>query len=296
MILKLTAVLICLSSMTAASRVGMAQSVAELTDGSPVGELGGDRWSSRVFKVSVPAGQTRLTITTRGIAGGREAGVTLYAKQGAMPTTADNDARSGLVGNNERISIDNPTVGDWYILLYATTAYGGVTLSADFDDEPLPKTPPPVLELASVFSDHMVLQRNLPVPVWGTAKPGDTVTVEVVPQSAAPINAAVSKSTRAAANGKWRVDLAPQKASAQPMSMRVTSATGDPERIITDVPVGEVWLASGQSNMEWPLYKCTDGATAKAGADDSQLRLLTIPAGKSKASSGIGENPTPEMR
>lgn len=45
--------------------------------------------------------------------------------------------------------------------------------------------------------------------------------------------------------------------------------------------VGEVWVASGQSNMEWPLYKCTNGTAAKAADDDSQLRLLTIPFGKS---------------
>ena len=275
------AVLICLLSIAVASRVGRAQSVSELTDGAPVADLGGDRWSSRLFKISVPVEQTRLTITTRGEPGGRDAGVTLYAKHGAKPTTKANDARSGLPGNNERIEIDNPKPGDWYILLYATTIYGGVTLSADFDDEPLPKAPPPMLELASVFSDHMVLQRNLPVPVWGTAKPGDTITVELASQSVAPINAATTVSAKADVSGKWRIDLIPLKASAEPMSMRVTSAMGDPEKVVVDVLVGEVWVASGQSNMEWPLYKCLDGAATKAGSGDSQLRLLTIPSGKS---------------
>jgi len=68
--------------------------------------------------------------------------VTLYAKHGAKPTTTVNDARSGLVGNNERLSIDKPAAGDWYLLLYATTAYGGVTLSADYDDVPPAPMPP----------------------------------------------------------------------------------------------------------------------------------------------------------
>ncbi|MEO8497835.1 MAG: sialate O-acetylesterase [Planctomycetota bacterium] len=279
--INLIAVLIFLVSMAVTSRAGMAQTVNELADGSPVSGLAGDRWTSLVFKISVPVNQTRLTLTTRGSAGGREAGVTLYAKHGTTPTTTVNAARSGLVGNNERISIDNPTSGDWFVLLYATTAYGDVSLSADYDDKPLPTAPTPVLALASVFSDHMVLQRNLPVPVWGTAKPGDTVTVELVPQSAAPINAVATVAAKADANGKWRVDLAPLKASAQPMSVRVTSAARDPETVVTDVLVGEVWVASGQSNMEWPLYKCTNGAAAKAAAADSQLRLLTIPPGKS---------------
>lgn len=81
------AALICLVSMTVTSRAGMAQTLKELAGGSPVTGLAGDRWTSQVFKVSVPVDQTRLTIATRGSTVGREAGVTLYAKHGAQPTT-----------------------------------------------------------------------------------------------------------------------------------------------------------------------------------------------------------------
>ncbi len=95
------------------------------------------------------------------------------------------------------------------------------------------------------------------------------------------MNPASSVSTKADANGQWRVDLAPMKASADPMDLRVTSAAGDPLVQVTDVLGGEVWLASGQSNMEWPLYKCTNGAAAIAAANDPQLRLLTVPIGVS---------------
>lgn len=273
------AALICLGALGMTSRAAIAQAANQIAAGSPVSNLAGDRWTSRVFKLTVPPNQTRLTVTTQGVAAGREAGVTLYAKHGATPTTTANDARSGLVGNNERISIADPAAGDWYLLLYATTAYGGVTLSADFDDAPPAPTPPPVLSAATVFSDHMVLQRSQSVPIWGTAKVGDTITVELLPAGPTPINPPATVAIKADANGKWRVELAPLKASSQPMDMRVTSAAGDPAVVITDVLVGEVWVASGQSNMEWPLYKCTDGATDIAVADDSQLRLLTVPLG-----------------
>lgn len=259
----------------------MGQSVITLTDGTPVTSLAGEKWTGQSFKITVPANQTRLTISTAGPPTGREAGVVLYAKLGTLPTTTANDRRSGLVGNAERISIENPASGDWYLLLYATTAFSGVTLLADYENTPPVAAPTPMLALASVFSDHMILQRNQSVPIWGDAKPGDGVTVTLVPQSAAALKPASSVSTKADAKGQWRIDLAPMKASADPMDLRVTSAAGDPPVLVTDILVGEVWVASGQSNMEWPLYKCTDGLAAKAAADDPLLRLLTVPLGVS---------------
>lgn len=264
------------------ANVATAQAVERLIDEKPITNLSGDKWTSRGFSISVTPNQTRLTIaTTATVKPGRVAGVTVYVKHGSMPTNLIYDQRSGISGNDERVAIDNPAAGDWFVLLYATTAYSDVNLTADYDDTPLPTAPPPALALASVFSDHMVLQRNLPVPVWGTAKPGDAITVELVPPDATTINSSATFATKADANGKWRVDLNPLKASAQPMSLRVNSAAGDPAVVVSDVLVGEVWVASGQSNMEWPLYKCTNGTATIAAADDSQLRILTIPAGKS---------------
>ncbi|HEY5550872.1 MAG TPA: sugar-binding domain-containing protein [Opitutaceae bacterium] len=100
------------------------------------------------------------------------------------------------------------------------------------------------LQLASPFGDHMVLQRGMPVPVWGTADPGDKITVAFAGQK---------KSATADSAGKWRVTLEPLKASAQPRDLVVSSGNQKSKiqnRKFTDVLVGEVWLCGGQSNME----------------------------------------------
>jgi sialate O-acetylesterase len=89
---------------------------------------------------------------------------------------------------------------------------------------------------AGLFGDHMVLQREMPVPVWGTAAPGEAVTVSIAGQSAAAV---------ADAQGKWMVKLKPLKAGG-PFEMTVK---GNNTITLTDVLVGEVWLCGGQSNM-----------------------------------------------
>ncbi len=105
------------------------------------------------------------------------------------------------------------------------------------------------LRLASPFTDHMVLQRELPVPVWGTAEAGEEVTVEFAGQR---------KSTTADSAGCWRLDLAPLPASSEPRDLLVSSANRESEiqnLKLSDVLVGEVWLASGQSNMDFTVSK-----------------------------------------
>ena len=119
-------------------------------------------------------------------------------------------------------------------------------------------------DIASVFSDHMVLQQGMVVPVWGTGNPGERVTV---------IFAGQEKSTNADDGGRWWVSLAPLTASAEPGKLIVRS--GDAEKIVSDVLVGEVWLASGQSNMEWNLARSTGPIEAKA--PDPLIRLLQVP-------------------
>jgi len=101
----------------------------------------------------------------------------------------------------------------------------------------------PALKPASVFGDNMVLQQQQSVPVWGWAAPGATVTVKFSGQT---------KSTRAGADGKWLVKLAKLKASAEPQSLVIESGE---TKTFTNILVGEVWLASGQSNMEKPVGK-----------------------------------------
>jgi hypothetical protein len=101
--------------------------------------------------------------------------------------------------------------------------------------------------VAGIFADHVVLQRDRPVPVWGRAAAGERVTLTFAGQS---------KSTRADRDGRWRVQLEALDGSASPRELIVT---GDASRLeIRDVLVGEVWLAGGQSNMRSPLFAAHD--------------------------------------
>lgn len=99
------------------------------------------------------------------------------------------------------------------------------------------------LQLASPFGDHMVLQRDQPVPVWGTATPSEKIVVEF---------AGKKETVTADTRGSWRVDLAAMPASAEPRDFVVKGDKGDTKKF-TDVLVGEVWLCGGQSNMERQL-------------------------------------------
>ena len=94
------------------------------------------------------------------------------------------------------------------------------------------------VKLPAFFADNMVLQRGMRVPVWGTAQPGESVTVSFAGQT---------KRGTAGTDGRWRVDLDPMAASKEPRTLVIG------ERKIANVLVGEVWLASGQSNMEDPI-------------------------------------------
>lgn len=102
------------------------------------------------------------------------------------------------------------------------------------------------VKLASPFTSHMVLQREAKIPVWGTAEPGEKVTVEFAGQK---------KSSQADAAGKWRVDLKPLKASAEGRRFIVSGSQTAQSIQLEDVLVGEVWLASGQSNMDFSVSK-----------------------------------------
>ncbi|MEI7902130.1 MAG: sialate O-acetylesterase [bacterium] len=112
------------------------------------------------------------------------------------------------------------------------------------------------LAVNRLFSDHTVLQRDRPVPVWGTAKPGTKVAVKFGRQE---------KTVDTDKDGRWHVRLDALKASAEPAELTVKSATGDKPVIIADVLVGDVWFCSGQSNMEWEMKRFkTEEDVAKA--------------------------------
>lgn len=121
------------------------------------------------------------------------------------------------------------------------------------------------VELPLLFSDGAVVQRDRPLPVWGWASPGAKIQVDFDGRSA---------TAKASADGAWRVEL-PAHAAGGPYALRVR---GDGETVtVKDVLIGDVWLASGQSNMEWPLLQ-TDGAQAEiARADDPLIRHFKVP-------------------
>ncbi|MBT4819012.1 MAG: hypothetical protein HON70_25105, partial [Lentisphaerae bacterium] len=126
------------------------------------------------------------------------------------------------------------------------------------------------LKLSGVFSDHMVLQRKKPVPVWGWATPGDQVTVQFAGQT---------KTVTVDAAGKWQVTLDPMPANADPQAMICTSSLRDRQSKISnrqsaikDILVGDVFLLAGQSNMSWWLSSSTGGEEAIKRADYPWLR------------------------
>ncbi|MFT3869959.1 MAG: sialate O-acetylesterase [Nibricoccus sp.] len=130
------------------------------------------------------------------------------------------------------------------------------------------------LLLAPLFSDHMVLQRGQTNPVWGRDQPQQviTLTVEGAKTAPAPISVTVGS------DGSWRL-ACPELPAGGPYRLHVKGST---ETVIDDVLVGEVWLASGQSNMEWKLPMSDGGPAEVAAANDPQLRMFTVVQAASK--------------
>jgi sialate O-acetylesterase len=123
------------------------------------------------------------------------------------------------------------------------------------------------LEIPPVFTDGAVLQCDAPVPVWGRAEPGRTLSVSFAGQR---------HSAKAGEDGRWMVRLRPMKASRRPRPMVVKGA-GSGRIVIEDVLVGEVWICSGQSNMAWPVRSSNDAKAEIAAAKYPRLRLITVP-------------------
>lgn len=121
------------------------------------------------------------------------------------------------------------------------------------------------LTLSPLFSDHMVLQRDKPVRLWGEATANQTVSINLLGKS---------YSTQAAKNGSWELILPPHS-KAGPFNITIDA---DETKIIQDVYFGEVWLASGQSNMEWKLKGDVVGKDEEiASADRPLIRFFDIP-------------------
>ena len=120
------------------------------------------------------------------------------------------------------------------------------------------------IRLPQIFGDHMVLQRDSPLPIWGWAGPGEQVSVEFLGQI---------DSTSANAQGEWQVELPPAKAGG-PHTLTVI---GTNSIELQNVLVGEVWLCSGQSNMEMGVSLCLNPEAEIAAANHPQIRLFLVP-------------------
>src|SRR5665213_3446913 len=119
------------------------------------------------------------------------------------------------------------------------------------------------VRLPKVFASHMVLQREMPLVIWGWAQPHETVTVTL---------SSATSQAQANERGEWKVTLPAMKAGG-PFILKVTgSSTVEFE----DVMVGEVWLCSGQSNMEMGIGMARDAQKEIAEADHPDIRLLLV--------------------
>ena len=121
------------------------------------------------------------------------------------------------------------------------------------------------LSIAKIFTDHGVLQRDMPTPIWGKAAPGTPVKVRFANQT---------KTTKSDQQGKWQVQLDPLPTNSSPAELTVIS--GNKTITLTDILVGEVWLCSGQSNMGHALSRATGGEEAIAAANHPKLRLFRV--------------------
>ena len=119
------------------------------------------------------------------------------------------------------------------------------------------------VHLPAIISNNMVLQQQTKVRIWGNARPGERVSVTLEQKTS---------STVADKQGHWETWLGPLKAGG-PFDLTVK---GDNVLVVKNVLVGEVWLCSGQSNMEWPLVNTVDSTETVALAKDPEIRLFTV--------------------
>lgn len=138
-------------------------------------------------------------------------------------------------------------------MLFAVLAVAMITSTAPAD-----------VSVAKVFGDHMVLQQHMPIRVWGSADPGEPVMVEFANRV---------WGTSADADGHWRIDLPAMKADGKTYTMTIK---GQNTITLTDIVLGEVWICSGQSNMEWPVTRSLNAKEEIADANYPKIRLFNV--------------------
>jgi sialate O-acetylesterase len=120
------------------------------------------------------------------------------------------------------------------------------------------------VQMPNIFGDHMVLQREQLNPVWGTANPGERVIVEIDGQKHA---------TYADSEGRWQIKLRAMPASGP----HLLEVRADNNLRFEDVMIGEVWVCSGQSNMQWSLSKTDGGDLEIPLANEPMIRMISVP-------------------
>ena len=146
----------------------------------------------------------------------------------------------------------------WWSLLSLTLLGMCLFAEADLTNEKL--------RLPRIFGDHMVLQQGQDLPLWGKAKPGETVRVTVGDRSG---------ETVVGADGKWMLRLKPMPVTQEAVQVKISSA--DEEKVFDDVLIGEVWLCSGQSNMAMGIGNMKVGEHVIAKANHPKLRMFLMP-------------------
>jgi sialate O-acetylesterase len=121
------------------------------------------------------------------------------------------------------------------------------------------------IKLPAIFGNNMVLQQKIACPVWGTTDAGENVSVAIAGQT---------KTAKADADGKWAVKLDPLEVG-EPLKMTITDSKN--AIVFDNSLVGEVWIGSGQSNMQWNVNNSHNGGNEAKTADFPNLRLLTVP-------------------
>jgi len=117
------------------------------------------------------------------------------------------------------------------------------------------------IRLNPLFTDHVVLQRDIEVPIWGKASPGEMLTVKLGKEV---------YEVQAAQDSTWQVELSPRKAGGP---YRIT-VSGEKDILLKDVMFGDVWICSGQSNMDWPVERAANAEKEIETADYPEIRLL----------------------
>lgn len=120
--------------------------------------------------------------------------------------------------------------------------------------------------LHDLFQDHVVLQRDKAINLWGRATPGESLTVTL---------AGASSQTQADASGQWRLSL-PSMTAGGPHQLSVSAASGE-KQVVDDVMIGDVWLCSGQSNMVLQVHRALDARSEIANSTNDSIRMLTVP-------------------